>query len=243
MTTPILPHPRWFKQPETRPQTPRNAPPDPEEAELAALPWKIRLTAVTLVAVVAGWIIETWTSLPAALPLALYALAYLSGGFYSVQKAWETLKARQFDVNFLMIIAALGAAVVGQPKEGAILMFLFALSNTLENYAMGRTRSSVRALLDMTPTTARVLRPTGADGAIEEVEVPVEAVAVGELVRVRPGERIPTDGMVQAGESAVNEASITGEAMPVEKRPGAKTFAGTLNGQGVLTLQVATAVA
>ena len=79
---------------------------------------------------------------PLWLPWALYALAYVTGGFYSVQDAWETLKQRQFDVNFLMIIAAVGAALIGEPREGAILMFLFSLSNTLETYAMGRTHAS-----------------------------------------------------------------------------------------------------
>lgn len=211
-----------------------------EDAELAALPWMIRLTILTLVSLVLGWVIEAMTSLPAAVPWTLYAVAYASGGFYSIQDAWESLKARQFDVNFLMIIAAIGAAVIGQPREGAVLMFLFALSNTLETYAMGRTHASIRALLEMAPTTARVLRTE--NGNVTEVEVPVEQVAVNEIVRVRPGEQIPADGIVIRGDSAVNEASITGEAMPVEKHPGVRVFAGTLNGQGALDVRVTTAV-
>jgi Zn2+/Cd2+-exporting ATPase len=208
-----------------------------EEAEIAQLPWMIRLTVTCLVATIAGWALSSGRfAAPLWLPWALYALAYVAGGFYSVQDAWQTLKQRQFDVNFLMIIAAVGAALIGEPREGAILMFLFSLSNTLETYAMGRTHASVRALLDMAPKEADVYR----DGQI--VRVPVDDLLVGEVVLVRPGAQIPADGQVIKGESAVDEASITGESMPVEKRPGARAFAGTLNGQGALDVRVTTAV-
>jgi Zn2+/Cd2+-exporting ATPase len=209
-----------------------------EEAEIAQLPWMIRLTITCLLTTVFGWIVtDVRLDLPVWLPWLLYAIAYAAGGFYSIQEAWDTLKARQFDVNFLMIIAAVGAAAVGQPREGAVLMFLFALSNTLETYAMGRTHASIRALLDMTPKVAEVYR----DG--ELIRVSAEDLQVGEMVLVRPGGQIPADGVVAKGESAVNEASITGESLPVEKRPGLRVFAGTLNGQGALELRVATPVA
>jgi Cd2+/Zn2+-exporting ATPase len=208
-----------------------------EEDEIAQLPWMIRLTVLCLLATVLGWLISAvGLEAPVWLAWILYAIAYVSGGFFSVQEAWETLKQRQFDVNFLMIIAAVGAALIGQPREGAILMFLFSLSNTLETYAMGRTHASIRALLDMAPKEADVYR----DGQI--VRVPVEDLQVGAVVLVRPGAQIPADGLVIKGESAVNEASITGESMPVEKRPGARAFAGTLNGQGALDVRVTTAV-
>ncbi len=210
------------------------------DEELAALPWMIRLTVLTLVSLIVGWLLEDLTSLPLAVPWTLYALAYLAGGFYSVQDAWDSLKARQFDVNFLMIIAALGAALIGQPREGAVLMFLFSLSNTLETYAMGRTHASIRALLEMAPTTARVLRRQ--NGTVAEVEVPIEQVGVNEVVLVRPGEKIPTDGVILQGASAVDEASITGESVPAEKQPGARVFGGTLNGQGALEVKVTTPV-
>ncbi|MBS1968300.1 MAG: heavy metal translocating P-type ATPase, partial [Chloroflexi bacterium SZAS-1] len=116
-----------------------------EEAEIAQLPWMIRLTVTCLVATILGWIsgIEA-LGLPPVVSWVLYAIAYASGGYYSIQDAWQTLKERQFDVNFLMIIAALGAAAIGEPREGAVLMFLFSLSNTLETYAMGRTHASIR---------------------------------------------------------------------------------------------------
>lgn len=213
----------------------------PEDEELASLPWMIRLTVITLVSVILGWLLEETTALPTAVPWTLYAVAYLTGGFYSVQEAWDSLLDRQFDVNFLMIIAAIGAAIVGQPREGAILMFLFSLSNTLETYAMGRTHASIRALMDMTPQTARLLRRDN-DGNVEHTTVPVEQVEIGAMVLVRPGEQIPTDGVVVSGESSVNEASITGESMPVEKAEGSQVFAGTLNTQGALEVRVSKAV-
>jgi Cd2+/Zn2+-exporting ATPase len=208
----------------------------PEEEELAALPWMARLTTLCLILLALAWSLEVLAELPAGVAALLYVGAYLSGGFYSVQEAWGALREREFDVNVLMVVAALGAALVGQPREGAVLMFLFSLSNTLETYAMGRTHASIRALLDMTPKEAEVYRAGGL------ARVPVEEVAVGELVLVRPGAQIPTDGVVARGESAVNEAPITGEALPVEKVPGARVYAGTLNGQGALDVRVATAV-
>ncbi|HWQ13295.1 MAG TPA: heavy metal translocating P-type ATPase [Roseiflexaceae bacterium] len=213
------------------------APRMPEEEELAALPWMIRLTALCLLTVAAGWLVEDYTALPRWLPWLLYAVAYASGGYYSVQDAWQTLRQRQFDVNFLMIVAAAGAAAVGQPREGAILMFLFSLSGTLETYAMGRTHASIRALLDMAPKEAEVYR----GGRLERV--PVEELRVGEVVLVRPGAQIPADGVVVKGESAVNEASITGESIPADKRPGSRVFAGTIAVQGALEVQVAAPVA
>jgi Cd2+/Zn2+-exporting ATPase len=208
-----------------------------EEDEIAQLPWMIRLTVMCLVATALGWLLSSaGLAAPAWVPWLLYVIAYASGGFYSIQEAWDTLKQRQFDVNFLMIIAAVGAALIGEPREGAILMFLFSLSNTLETYAMGRTHASVRALLDMAPKEADLYR----DGQI--LRVPVEQLQVGDLVLVRPGAQIPADGLVVKGESAVDEASITGESMPVEKHPGARAFAGTLNGQGALDVRVTTPV-
>jgi Cd2+/Zn2+-exporting ATPase len=208
-----------------------------EEDEIAQLPWMIRLTVLCLLATGFGWLLSsTRLAAPVWLPWLLYLIAYASGGFYSVQDAWNTLKQRQFDVNFLMIIAAVGAALIGEPREGAILMFLFSLSNTLETYAMGRTHASVRALLDMAPKEADLYR------AGQIMRVPVEDLRVGDLVLVRPAAQIPADGQVVKGDSAVDEASITGESMPVEKRPGARAFAGTLNGQGALDVRVTTAV-
>jgi Zn2+/Cd2+-exporting ATPase len=215
--------------------TPESALSD-EDRQLSALPWMVCLTVTCLVTLILGWALEELTALPQAVIWSLYAIAYVSGGFYSVQEAWATLRERRFDINVLMIVAALGAAAVGQPREGAVLMFLFSLSNTLETYAMGRTHASIRALLDMTPKEAELYR----DDQI--VRVPVEDLCIDDLVLVRPGAQIPADGQVITGESAVDEASITGESMPVEKAAGARVFAGTLNGQGALDVRVTTAV-
>ena len=210
--------------------------PTPEEEDLASLPWMIRLTVVCFITLIGGWIAEGIDAVAASISWTLYGISYFSGGYYSIQTAYDSLKQRLFDVNFLMIIAAIGAAMVGQPKEGAILMFLFSLSNTLETYAMGRTFTSVRALLDMTPKIARV--KINDDGETKIIEVPVDDVHKGDIVVVRPGEQIPNDGVIVRGESAVDEASITGESMPAEKRRGSKVFAGTMNGNGVLELHV-----
>jgi Cd2+/Zn2+-exporting ATPase len=209
----------------------------PEQEELAALPWMIRLTALCLGTLVAGWLAEDFTALPRWLPWLLYAVSYASGGYFSVREAWDTLKARRFDVNFLMLVAAAGAALVGQPREGAVLMFLFALSGTLETYAMGRTHASVRALLDLSPKVAERRRGP----ALERV--PVEALQVGDVVLVRPGALVPADGVVVAGASAVNQSAITGESMPAEKYPGSSVFSGTLNAQGALDVRVSAVVA
>jgi Cd2+/Zn2+-exporting ATPase len=211
-----------------------------EEERLAELPQMVMMTIITLVSLLLGWASETFLPFP-AIAWVLYATAYINGSFYSVQEAWQSLKERQFDVNLLMIAAALGAAAIGQPLEGAVLMFLFSLSQTLETYAMGRTHASIHALLAMTPQTARVLRMQKNGTELEE-ELPIEQVEVGEIVRVRPGENIPADGVVVRGSSAVNEASITGESLPVEKQRDANVFAGTLNGQGALDVRVTTAI-
>ncbi len=212
-----------------------------EETRLAELPLMMQLTGITLLSLLLGWASEYLVPF-AFVPWVLYTIAYLNGSFYSIQEAWASLRQRQFDVNLLMIAAALGAALIGQPREGASLMFLFSLSQTLETFAMGRTHASIRALMDMTPKTARLVR-TDTDGKNEhEDEVPIEQVAVGEVVRVRPGEHIPADGLVIRGTSTVNEASITGESMPVEKQPEARVFGGTVNGQGAMDVRVTTAI-
>jgi Zn2+/Cd2+-exporting ATPase len=208
----------------------------PEEQDLAALPWMIRFTMACLLTLIGGWITESIESVGPTIPWILYGISYFTGGYYSIQAAYDSLKQRLFDVNFLMILAAVGAAIVGQPKEGAILMFLFSLSNTLETYAMGRTFMSVHALLDMTPKIARIKRSENGD--VKIVEVPVDEVKKSDTVIIRPGEQIPNDGIVIRGESAVSEASITGESMPAEKTRGSRVFAGTLNGNGALEIEV-----
>ncbi|MCC3371943.1 heavy metal translocating P-type ATPase [Cohnella sp. REN36] len=165
--------------------------------------------------------------------VAVYLLAFAVGGFVKAKEGLHTLFAeRDLDVNLLMIVAALGAASIGYWSEGALLIFIFSVSGALESYTMERSRRDLSSLMNVKPETAVRCR----DG--EETVVPVEQLSVGDLVLVRPGERIPADGVVREGASAVNQASITGESVPVDRSVGDEVFAGTVNGQGALFVEV-----
>ena len=191
---------------------------------------------------------------------ALYAAAIVTGGFYVARKgitgAWIN---RELDINFLMTIAAIGAAAIGAWEEGALVVFLFSLGETLESYTMDRARNAIRSLMELAPAEATVLRPCTdceehrgqplPDGSryqggpcpwceVHEQRVPVAELAVGDVILVRPGERIPMDGRVIRGASTVNQAPITGESIPVVKEPGDEVFAGTINGEGALEVEV-----
>jgi Cd2+/Zn2+-exporting ATPase len=190
------------------------------------------LTAVCLLAVAAGALLELVAGVPRVAPLAFFVLAYLSGGYYSARNAIAALRARTVDVNLLMVTAAVGAATIDYWQEGAVLMFLFSLSNTLESFAMARTRRAITQLMTLSPEDARVRR----NG--EEIRVPVAELRVGEVVIVGPTERIPIDGEVLAGRSGVDESPITGESIPVGKGPGDGVYAGSLNQQGVLEIRM-----
>lgn len=169
---------------------------------------------------------------PAIAVLALDILAYASGGYFGLLASLAALRARTLNVDFLMILAAVGAAVIDQWHEGATLLFLFSLSNTLQDYAMERSRRAIDGLLKLRPTEASVLR----EGV--EQRIPVEELAIGDRVVVRPGEMLPSDGVIRQGNSDLNEASITGESKPADKGPGDKVFGGTLNGAGSLEFEV-----
>ncbi|MER5572737.1 heavy metal translocating P-type ATPase [Streptomyces massasporeus] len=163
----------------------------------------------------------------------LYALSYVTGGW---EPGWEGLKAlkdRTLDVDLLMVVAALGAAAIGQVMDGALLIVIFATSGALEALATARTADSVRGLLDLAPATATRLGPDGGEQAVA-----VEDLTVGDLVLVRPGERVGADGRVLDGASEVDQATITGEPLPVPKERGDEVFAGTLNGTGALRVRV-----
>jgi Cd2+/Zn2+-exporting ATPase len=168
-------------------------------------------------------------------PLALgcYAAAYLVGGWEATRDGIRQLLKGRLDIDFLMVVAAIGAALVGEFAEGALLLFLFSLGHGLESLALDRARSAVSALAGLAPKRARV---RGADGV--EHEVPAEEVAIGDLVVAWPGERIPADGTIAEGRSAIDESPITGESMPVDKEQGASVFAGSLNGDGALVVRV-----
>ncbi len=170
---------------------------------------------------------------PAWIWVPLYALSYATGGW---EPGWEGLKAlkdRTLDVDLLMVVAALGAASIGQVMDGALLIVIFATSGALEAFATARTADSVRGLLDLAPATATRIT---ADGT--EQSVPVAELAVGDTVLVRPGERVGADGRVLDGAGEVDQASITGEPLPAAKGPGDEVFAGTLNGTGALRVRV-----
>ncbi|WP_328439994.1 heavy metal translocating P-type ATPase [Streptomyces sp. NBC_00444] len=220
----------------TQPTADRTAPPRPPEAirrrtRVLALPearWAAAATALFLLALplqLAG--APAWTWGP------LYALSYATGGW---EPGWEGLKAlrdKTLDVDLLMIVAALGAASIGQVMDGALLIVIFATSGALEALATARTADSVRGLLDLAPATATRLTPDGG-----EQTVAVEELTVGDIVLVRPGERVGADGRVLDGASEVDQATITGEPLPVAKEPGDEVFAGTLNGTGALRVRV-----
>ncbi|WP_040766389.1 HAD-IC family P-type ATPase, partial [Novipirellula maiorica] len=195
-----------------------------------------------------GWLIETFSELNEWVPLGCFVAAYVFGGYYTVTEAIEKIRAGKFEIDFLMIVAAAGAASLGAWAEGALLLFLFSIGHALEGYAMGRAKRAIEALSELAPKTARVRR----DG--NESEVPVEELVVGDIVIIKPDERVPADGFVIGGESSINQAPITGESVPVDKRPvddiaaaasdpeslppEHRAFAGTINQSGSLEIQV-----
>jgi len=185
-------------------------------------------------------------SVSAWIPWSLYVGGYVFGGYYTVREAVDTLRVGDFEVDVLMLVAAAGAAILGKWLEGAFLLFLFALGHALEHYAMGRARRAIASLAELVPDTALVRR----DGT--EKEISVDDLRVGDTVIVKPNERIPADGFVTQGESAVNQAPVTGESVPVDKRPveepaavgefteldgSRRVYAGTINGSGPLTVE------
>jgi Zn2+/Cd2+-exporting ATPase len=206
-----------------RPGTPH------EEEEVRPLLYSTILCAVFLAAGYAAARLgaSAWLYVP------LYAVSYATGGYFRLIDGFQALvKEKNLDINFLMILGAAGAAVLGKWEEGAMLMFLFTLSATLESFAVGRTRMAIRKLMALAPEDALVRR----NGA--EVRVPVDQIRQGDTILAGPGERIAADGEIVRGNSALNEAAITGESIPAEKGPGDKVFAGTVNGHGVIEFQV-----
>ncbi|MEV0486892.1 heavy metal translocating P-type ATPase [Streptomyces sp. NPDC050508] len=163
----------------------------------------------------------------------LYALSYASGGWEPGWAGLRALREKTLDVDLLMMVAALGAAAIGQVMDGALLIVIFATSGALEALAVARTADSVRGLLDLAPATAARLDAEG-----REVAVAVEELTVGDTILVRPGERVGADGLVLDGASDVDQATITGEPLPVAKEKGDEVFAGTLNGTGALRVRV-----
>ena len=189
-----------------------------------------RLVALTLVAILFSLLSER-VGIPRSATLALNIAAYFAGGFYGVKSAAERLLVGKIDVDLLMILAAVGAAIIGQWHEGAVLLFLFSLSNVLQDYAFGRSRRAIRNLFADYPAVAKVKRGDSV------TQVRISAIRLGDIVLIEPGERIPIDGEVVAGASAVDESPITGESIPVDKTTGDQVYAGTLNKQGMLDVR------
>src|SRR5688572_12555278 len=195
------------------------------DRELAAL-------VVTGLALSAAILIE-WQGGAGWVATTLYGLAILAGAVTIVPAGVRgVFRERSLDINFLVTVAVLGAMALGQWSEGATVVFLFSLGEWLEGVTLARTRRSIQALMAMAPETAQVRAPDGT-----EITLRVEDVRVGAQVLVRPGDRIPLDGVVTAGESAVDQAPITGESVPVDKTVGEPVYAGTVNGRGYLELR------
>jgi Cd2+/Zn2+-exporting ATPase len=174
-----------------------------------------------------GWLPGPWEA-----ERLLFVAAYLVAGTGAFVRGARLAVRLHLDVDFLMVVAAVGAAWIGRWVDGGLLLFLFSLGNALEHYAMGQARKAIRALGQLAPRVARRRTATG------EEEVPVDRLAPGDVVLVRPGERLPADGRVQAGTGAVDQSPITGESVPVEKSAGDEVFAGTVNGDGSLEVAV-----
>ncbi|NPA93434.1 MAG: cadmium-translocating P-type ATPase [Chloroflexi bacterium] len=209
--------------------------PEPKKAKKLSLPQttvEVILTVVTLIATLLA-AFSARLGLPSWATTGLYVVAYVAGGYFGFVEGVKLLiTEREIDVDLLMILAALGAALVGQPTDGAILLFLFSLSNTLQSYALGRTRQAIEKLMDLRPPEATVKTEEGWK------TVPVEELRLGDIVMVRPGERFPIDGEVVEGTTEVDQSPITGESVPVFKQPGDPVFAGTVNTTGTVEIRV-----
>lgn len=176
----------------------------------------------------------------------IYLISYFFGGYYTVLHSWETLKEKRFDIDFLMLVAAIGAASLEKFAEGGLLLFLFSLGHALESYAMDKATKSISALSELTPKTALLKNDQGV------TETPIENLKINDIIVVKPNNRIAADGVVIHGESAVDQAPITGESIPVDKSPiedqiftefdnihtRHKVFAGSINGNAPLEVRV-----
>lgn len=180
----------------------------------------------------AGFAVERFWADPPMYAAVLFLICYLSGGYFGVIAGFQSLRKGVVDVDLLMVLAALGAAWVGAPFEGGMLLFLFALSNVLQERALDKSRQAIQALMRLRPDTVKVRR----DGSWENVAV--EDVRPGDVIRVNPGDSIALDGELIRGESAVDESTLTGEALPVRKEVGSLLFAGTLNTSSSLEMRV-----
>ena len=182
-------------------------------------------------ALAAGMLLE-YSGASALLVRAVFTASILTGGIYTARRAWAATRVMSLDINVLMLVAVIGAMFIGEWSEAATVTFLFAFAQILEARSMDRARNAIRGLMDLTPPEATVRR--GGD----EMRLRVDDVRVGDVLLVKPGEKIPLDGVVISGSSPVNQAPITGESLPVEKSAGDGVFAGTINGYRALDIRV-----
>jgi Zn2+/Cd2+-exporting ATPase len=188
------------------------------------------ITSGVLIAL--GWACRWFLNVPETVPTVLFALALAAGGYFAVRGAVASLRQGLFDIETLMVLAAVGAGLLGAWFEGAFLLFLFSLGHALEHRAMEKARRALEALGKLRPETALVKRGEDVE------EVPVKQVRRGDVVVVRPGDRVPLDGTIRAGQSALDQATITGESVPVAKGVGDQVFAGTINTEAALEIEV-----
>ena len=197
-------------------------------------PWRNVRVVMSLISgalLLGGWLLSMG-GLPGWLVIATYVLAMVVGGFdFALEGLGELVRERRIGIELLMSVAAVGAAALGEVGEGAMLVFLYSISEAAEGYTSDKTRSAVRALMDLAPKTARVREDD------EERLVPVEELRVGSIFIVLPGESIATDGIIVSGHSSVDESPVTGESIPVSRAEGEEVLAGTLNGEGALEVR------
>lgn len=196
-------------------------------------PSEITLTIACAVFLALGAIADFTQLLPSSFSIYFYILSYLSGGYSGAIDTAKQLRNFKIDIHFLMISAAIGAAILGQWIEGAILLFLFSLSGALEHYALDKSRNAIHSLLKLRPSTAHRIQPDGSEETIS-----IEELNIGDIIIVKPGEYIPIDGTIKKGETTVDQAAITGESVPVNKTLGDVVFAATLNENGVVEIEV-----
>jgi Cd2+/Zn2+-exporting ATPase len=193
--------------------------------------WLLGVSGISAIgAEMTAWASGVETS-PLIIALALTSI--LAGGLPTLKKGWIALKTLTLNINFLMSVAVIGAVAIGEWPEAAVVIWLFAVAEMVEALSLDRARHAIRGLMAMTPEVATVLRPNG-----EWQEIESKLATVGQTVRVKPGDRIPLDGVVITGSSAVNQAPITGESIPIEKHIGDALFAGTINETGSLEYRI-----
>lgn len=190
------------------------------------------LVVASGVLLVAGWLLERFAPVSPLVPTLVWALSMVSGGFFAIRGSVQSIAQLRIDIETMMVVAAIGAAVLGAWFEGAFLLFLFSAGHALEHRAMERARRSIESLAALRPEVARVRRGN------EVVELPVGEVKTGERIVVRPGDRVPLDGIIREGKSSLEQAAITGESIPVPKKQGDEVFSGTINCEGMLEVEV-----